>query len=88
MTQPPFDPEKARHMAALLVYAEVHPDAIVAHLTRRYTMDRNAAIDLVHELLLIKVDAMNLDGVDRSVADRAALAAEHDLDETMHGDDQ
>jgi hypothetical protein len=80
----PFDEKDPRQMAALLVFMEYHPDSIVESLVTRYKVDRLVAIDLVADLLRARIE---YDDKTEEVQQQhlAAVAAEWNLDKTMHG---
>jgi hypothetical protein len=80
----PFDTTDPRQMAALLVFLEYNPDDIVETLVTRFATERTAALDLVHDLLHARIEhADKTEQVQREHL--AAVAAEHDLTQSMHG---
>lgn len=79
-----FDAKDPRQMAALLVFMEYHPDEIVETLVRRYDIRRIPALDLVKQLLDTRIE--HIDKTERVQREHlAAVAAEWDLDTSMHG---
>jgi hypothetical protein len=79
----PIDPADSRQRAAVRVLNEEHPDRIVDTLVSD-GMDRLRAIDLVADLLMVRVEHMNVAEAVRKERLRA-VAAEWDVDTTMHG---
>jgi hypothetical protein len=79
---PPFDAHDPRQMADFLVTMGYGPEDVVDTLVTRYALLEGQAVDLVHDLLVERIQGPS----DRAVrrADQLAVAAEWDLTKTMH----